>query len=295
MNNIIYFIIIFLIILYITKNRSKIECFNNIKPDKCIWLYWENPLNLKKPFSIELCHYLIKKRNKNVIILNEKTIKKYINLPKNFNKVKNIAHKADYIRVAILYKYGGIWIDSDMICLKSFDKIINLLNKYDLITFEYRAPLKTRSIIYKYDINDIKSGKTNHTFRIPIGFLATKKNNIIFKIWKNKIEDFIINQKKIKNWHNIGRVLLCPLVEKYVNNGKIKLLSYCAEDTVVPIKTRKKEIFNTNKNINFVLKPKNQYFISLFYSQMPILKSMTKQDLNKNLLIYKIFKYALDN
>lgn len=238
-----------------------------------------------------------KKKNKNVIILNEKTIKKYINLPHNFDKLKNIAHKADYIRISILYKYGGIWIDSDMICLKSFDKIFKMLDHYDFIAFEYRSKLKIRKTHYKYDFDDIVNKKTNHTFRTPIGFLATNKNNILFRDWKRAAEN-VISNKEIFGWHGIGRMILGPLLEKYVKNKKIKYYSIPAEDTIVPIKENNQYLFNENHNLDLIFKNKNtenQYFITLFFSQMPILKTMTVNDLNKNLLIFKIFKYAIKN
>lgn len=34
-----------------------------------------------------------------------------------------VEHLADLIRLAILYKYGGIYLDTDFIVLKSFDSI----------------------------------------------------------------------------------------------------------------------------------------------------------------------------
>ena len=40
----------------------------------------------------------------------------------NIFKVNHIAQKADYIRLKILYKYGGIWLDADTIC---FNKIVS--------------------------------------------------------------------------------------------------------------------------------------------------------------------------
>lgn len=47
--------------------------------------------------------------------------KKYVDLYNNF---KIFAQKADFARYAILYKYGGIYIDMDMICRKNLSSFL---------------------------------------------------------------------------------------------------------------------------------------------------------------------------
>jgi len=43
-----------------------------------------------------------------------------------FNKIKNLGSKSDIFRYEILYKYGGIYADTDFECVKSFDDFIYL-------------------------------------------------------------------------------------------------------------------------------------------------------------------------
>lgn len=45
------------------------------------------------------------------------------------NKLYTYAHKADVLRLMILYKYGGIYLDLDTICIKSFAPLL----KYDCV------------------------------------------------------------------------------------------------------------------------------------------------------------------
>lgn len=45
---------------------------------------------------------------------------------KVFNMVDNFGFKSDIVRYEILYKYGGVYIDTDFLCLKSFDSLLNL-------------------------------------------------------------------------------------------------------------------------------------------------------------------------
>lgn len=44
-----------------------------------------------------------------------------------FNKIKNLGVKSDLLRYHIMYKYGGIYVDTDFLCLKPFDSLL----KYD--------------------------------------------------------------------------------------------------------------------------------------------------------------------
>ena len=44
----------------------------------------------------------------------------------NYNKMPNLGSKSDIFRYEILYKYGGLYIDTDFECLKSFNDLIHL-------------------------------------------------------------------------------------------------------------------------------------------------------------------------
>jgi len=43
-----------------------------------------------------------------------------------FNKIKNLGSKSDIFRYEILYRYGGLYIDTDFECLKSFNDLLYL-------------------------------------------------------------------------------------------------------------------------------------------------------------------------
>jgi inositol phosphorylceramide mannosyltransferase catalytic subunit len=40
-----------------------------------------------------------------------------------FHNAHSFAEKADYLRIQILYQYGGIYVDTDFLCLKSIDSL----------------------------------------------------------------------------------------------------------------------------------------------------------------------------
>ena len=47
------------------------------------------------------------------------------NFRNGFLEATSYSEKSDYIRMQALYNYGGVYVDSDFICLKSFDSILN--------------------------------------------------------------------------------------------------------------------------------------------------------------------------
>lgn len=104
---------------------SKLEIRKNDKPidEFYIWtLWWQGYENM--PDIIKATIKSIQKvNNKKVIVLNKNNISNYIQIPNYIlKKVQEhkmgLAHFSDYIRVSLLCKYGGLWIDSSILCIK---------------------------------------------------------------------------------------------------------------------------------------------------------------------------------
>lgn len=280
------FVVIIIIILVILVVLLTCVHIKNKSINKTVWLYWENSINKTTPYYIQICHQLVKKvnPNSNVVILDENSVKKYIDLPKQWYSLKEIAHKADYVRVAMLYKYGGIWLDSDMVCLDSFDKIFDLLDKYDFVAFE---------------LKNIKNKKiSTNTYKVNTGFLAARPNSILFKKWLDKATDTLMElDKKDQDWHLIGRSLMNPLLKELVETGQIKYCSIKAEGGVLPVMFQHKELFySETAPLSRVVRPNTyQPFITLFNSCMSNLNSIDKDCIdNGNMLICRLLKYCLD-
>lgn len=116
--------------LYIRKIvKEKFELIPKDEIDKqseYVWTMWlqENP-----PKIIELCLDSIKKIYPNVIIITEKNIFNYIEIPDIIYKKYKAGiiepwHFSDYIRLCLLDKYGGTWIDGSCLMLKNVPDFI---------------------------------------------------------------------------------------------------------------------------------------------------------------------------
>lgn len=103
---------------------------------KIIWTYWEDMKKVDWGHRIEattqsfldLCHRSWRKMNPDwkVHILNQYTVWDYISkkdLPEGFDNLM-IQHRSDAIRLALIVKYGGVWIDATILLLKPLDSVI---------------------------------------------------------------------------------------------------------------------------------------------------------------------------
>lgn len=114
-----------------TCNISKSN--ENMNVAKNIWIFWWQGIE-NAPEVVKICVERIKKLNNNckIIILSKDNYDEYVNLNENIiNKFKNkkigIAHFSDIVRVNLLAKYGGLWMDATMYeTLEIPEEIFNL-------------------------------------------------------------------------------------------------------------------------------------------------------------------------
>ena len=156
--------IIILLVVEVIKNSS---FERNIETNShYIFTFWEPSNSL--PGYIYLCLKTWKKylpHEYKVIVLDYHNIRDYLNykiLNKILFKKMTLQAQSDAIRVAILQKYGGIWMDSDTIITSS--KCMNMFYGSDLIMFGYSKK------------------KIAH-----IGFIYASKNSTILKVWLKNI------------------------------------------------------------------------------------------------------------
>ena len=182
---------------------------------KYIFTFWEP--NKKVPGYLNLCIKTWKKflPEYKIIILDYSNLRDYLSsnfITKVLYKKMNLPIQADGIRVALLYKYGGIWMDMDTIITNS--NFLELFKGVNLAMFG--------------------SEKTNSQH---IGFIYASKGSKILKIWlKNIIKkisyyrfidflhqyfhnnyiEYILNQLKI--WNYLGNGIIDQLLKNVSKN-----------------------------------------------------------------------------
>ena len=109
--------------------------------EKNVFTYWETPAGKTIPPFIQYClrSFLRLGKDINLIMLTPDNLHLYtkdIYMPPGWDRLKDISQKADIIRLAMLYQYGGAWVDADTVILKSFD---HLFNEHDINLLRWKA------------------------------------------------------------------------------------------------------------------------------------------------------------
>ena len=94
-----------------------------------IWvLWWQGEENI--PTIVKATyHSIIKATDKQVVLITKDNVANYIDIPSFIqDKVDagkmSLAALSDYIRVSLLFKYGGLWIDSTVFCAQKLPEKI---------------------------------------------------------------------------------------------------------------------------------------------------------------------------
>jgi len=203
MFNLLIILIIILLIFYIinTYLKKNIEEFEN--KSKIIWMYWETLPGKKKPGYIDLCINSVKfncGKCFEVIVLDNEKIYDYLPEIKDidFSRLE-LPQKVDYYRYSLLEKYGGVWLDADILVIKCICPFYNKLKTHDYVGF---------GCGYDRDICE----KTLYGYSKPLNwFMISKKETPFIKCVKNKAYNKII-ESNTKNrklpYHSIGKVIL---------------------------------------------------------------------------------------
>ena len=192
--SLLLFLCIIMIFIYLyyniegfNKNKNKNNNNNNNNNNTIdfthnnLFLYWEgHEYKLIKKLR-ELIYLHSKKGDGYTVhLITPKNLKNYVSeLPKCFDDLLP-AHKADYIRVYIISKYGGIWLDSDVLVLDKLDELFNIIKNKDGFFI-----------------------KENNT-HLWNGVFGSKPNTSFMKEWLNNI-NYVLEQKKSDiSWTEIG-------------------------------------------------------------------------------------------
>lgn len=99
-------------------------------------MYWEGNM----PEWIKACHRTVFDHGEDVRLLT----------PAGFDELRDrdrdidvshlcTAHRADFIRAFLLSRFGGVWIDSDCLIMRSLQPLIDELDVHDFIAYRERA------------------------------------------------------------------------------------------------------------------------------------------------------------
>jgi len=234
-----------------------------------LFTYWEG----FKPDYIKLCEKIISKQICSDIEyhpINDINLYDYLSeneLSPNLKNISCIAHRADYIRCSIVYKYGGIWLDSDQILLSDLSDVIELLKSYDYVTYEWAKNQPS------------------------IGFFAANEKCILLEKWKYEMDN-LLSLKNVFHWTELGYEILYPILNDLLIDNIFKYYAFDARKGFAPLEWCE---FDKFFKIDEKLEIKNLKSIMLYNSKFPDwFKNMSQDEILRNdYLISKLFKQVL--
>ena len=236
---------------------------------KTFFIYWHND---EYPKIIKYNINKIKKLHPDykVNVLNRNTVNNFINIEKynfNFNdKLLNTeTYFSDILRILILAKYGGIWIDASFILWKRVNNIVKSHNKLVLIRNYNNDNGYNNKGFESWFIASIP----NHPF------IRNIKKKIVSLNTYDKIKDFIINrsfkiQKNVSEEYHLIYNIISYVQKKHPNSLKnyveydSKLLypnNYIPNIIDIPFTNINTYVYNFTPIINFLAAKKIERYI----------------------------------
>ena len=164
-------------------NLPTYSCINNscvepISPDsiplpafrRIIWTYWDSGIENAPPV-IKPCIDSWKRLNPtwSVTVLNQESVK--LLLPELWESLLNkyilpSTQQTDFIRLLLLQKYGGVWIDATVYCQKPLDDWLGIAMK-DSSFFYFRNPNSVHGICTWFiAVNNTENKHINSWFQV---------------------------------------------------------------------------------------------------------------------------------
>lgn len=179
------------------KAKKDINCQN------VIWQYWGQGIDNNLPEIVQLCFASIDKYKDDftVIRLDDDSLNEYLEFPDFiWEKRKNPEFKpaffADLLRLALLYHYGGIWVDATILLTAPIDK---RLRNQDFFVFSRHKEALNQKFWLNFN-SDYFGWHEGHYVNILNSFIVAKKENTTIKDCLQIMLNFWHNQNHIPHY-----------------------------------------------------------------------------------------------
>lgn len=109
-----------------------------------VWAYWEGPC----PEWIRACWRSVVAAAPNARLLTPESFDLLRDRDRDIDLSRlQVAHRADYIRMFLLQRYGGLWIDADCLAMKPLQPVLNLLTVHEMVGHRERSGLVSNGFV----------------------------------------------------------------------------------------------------------------------------------------------------
>ena len=184
-------------------NAPEIKTSNKYK--KCIWQLWMQGEE-NAPEIIKICLNSVRKYagKRKVILLTEENVKDYVDINSViWEKYKNglilPAHFSDYIRLCLLSKYGGTWVDASIMFT---DKLPKSITKENFFMYKTAAGMYLDNAPEKTTVMHTISWTCKQNYHlISNWFIHCKKGHIIPSVLLNMYTQCLIQEEVLPDYY----------------------------------------------------------------------------------------------
>ena len=215
---------------YFTKGikAEQIKPKKSFENEKIIWQFWGQGWDFEKlPDVVKISYKSVEKYKKDyeIIHLDMNNINDYLEIPayilkKVEDKKMGFAHFTDIIRLALLYNYGGVWIDSTILLT---DYLSQEYFEMDYFMFQRDDNLENKKDWEDYD-DFYFSWNNEMKVRVLNSIIFAKKNNEIIKTLLDMLLIFWEHNDLVPNYF-FFQVLYTELIENYYKKKQCKIVS----------------------------------------------------------------------
>ena len=208
------------------------KSFNTLLPHECsnkVWICWFQGME-NAPALVQRCYDSVKNQlnDREIVLITSDNMDHYVQFPDYIiDKWKagiiTHTHLTDLLRLELLIRYGGLWLDATVFCSENRENIPDYFFDSDLFFFQ-----------------SLKPGRDGHCQYISSWLMSAKTNNKIlmaartlcYEYWKqnNRMDDYfllhdfisIVLDKYVEEWKSIiprdnatPHILLLRLFEQY--------------------------------------------------------------------------------
>ena len=109
-----------------------------------VWAYWEGPC----ADWIRACWRSVAAAAPNARLLTPESFDRLRDRDRDIDLSRlQVAHRADYIRMFLLQRYGGLWIDADCLAMKPLQPVLDLLKAHEMVGHRERSGLVSNGFV----------------------------------------------------------------------------------------------------------------------------------------------------
>ena len=177
-----------------------------------VWVCWLQGMD-NAPYIVKKCYKSLQENliDKNIIVITSDNFEDYVQFPQYIIKkwkagIITNTHFSDLLRLELLIKYGGTWIDSTVLCTGGN------IPKYIL-----------DSDLFFYQI--LKPGRDGHAITISSWLLTACTNNKVLLITRELLYEYWRNETSLKDYF-LFHIFMDIVLERYPEEYK-KVIKMC--------------------------------------------------------------------